>query len=95
MVPHQETREATRRVVQCVPVTQTRTVCRDEGHWEEQPADCLWCFVRWMRGARVRPRVARKIPADVARPGVPAGKGVLLGGVLVVPRAANRPRSFG
>jgi YTV protein len=40
MVPHQETREATRRVVQCVPVTQTRTVCRDEGHWEERPADC-------------------------------------------------------
>jgi hypothetical protein len=29
-----------RRVVRCVPVTQTRTVCSDKGHWEEQPADC-------------------------------------------------------
>ena len=40
LVPHRETREGTRRVVQCVPVKKTRTVCRDRGHWEEQPADC-------------------------------------------------------
>jgi len=36
MVPQEETRQGTRKVCQVVPVTKTRTICRDEGGWEEQ-----------------------------------------------------------
>jgi hypothetical protein len=35
MVPQVETRQATRQVVHCIPVSETRTVCVDRGHWEE------------------------------------------------------------
>ena len=56
MVPHQETREGTRRVVKCVPVTETRTVCRDEGHWEEVASGAA-C-------ARLRQRCLRRRCSD-------------------------------
>ena len=35
-VPYQEQRTGTRTVVECVPVVQTRTVCEDQGHWEQR-----------------------------------------------------------
>ena len=35
-VPHIEERTGTRHVCHSVPVTRTRTVCEDQGHWEEQ-----------------------------------------------------------
>ena len=38
MVPYTETRQATRQVCECVPVAETRTVCRDRGHWEQRAA---------------------------------------------------------
>ncbi len=38
MVPYCETRQGTRQVCQMVPVTETRTVCEDQGHWEERPS---------------------------------------------------------
>lgn len=34
MVPHQEMRQGVRQVPVCEPVTYTRTVCVDRGHWE-------------------------------------------------------------
>ena len=34
MVPQQVRRSGVRNVCQTVPVTQTRTICRDRGHWE-------------------------------------------------------------
>ncbi len=37
MVPHTETRQGTRRVCRMVAVQQTKTVCEDQGHWEERP----------------------------------------------------------
>jgi hypothetical protein len=37
MVPHTEMRQGTRRVCRMVAVQQTRTVCEDQGHWEERP----------------------------------------------------------
>lgn len=36
-VPYTETRQGTRRVCEMVPVTMTRTVCEDQGHWENVP----------------------------------------------------------
>jgi hypothetical protein len=36
MVPHREKRTATRTVCHRVPVTETRQVTRDRGHWERQ-----------------------------------------------------------
>jgi len=36
MVPHREKRTGTRTVCRVVPVTKTRTVRRDHGHWEER-----------------------------------------------------------
>jgi hypothetical protein len=36
MVPRCETREGTRQVCKMVPVKKTRTVCEDQGHWEER-----------------------------------------------------------
>ncbi|MFC1597072.1 hypothetical protein ACFL5Q_03915 [Planctomycetota bacterium] len=38
MVPHCEKRQGTRTVCKMEPVTETRTVMEDQGHWEEQ--DC-------------------------------------------------------
>jgi hypothetical protein len=35
MVPHCEKRQGTRTVCKMVPVTEKRTVCEDQGHWEE------------------------------------------------------------
>ena len=35
MVPHTETRQASRQVVNCIPVAETRSVCVDRGHWEQ------------------------------------------------------------
>jgi len=44
MVPHQETRQGTRRVCEVVPVTKTRKVCRRTGHWETRRFDaCSGC----------------------------------------------------
>ncbi len=37
MVPYTEQRTGTRMVCQMVPVQETRTVCEDQGHWEERP----------------------------------------------------------
>jgi hypothetical protein len=40
-VPYTENREFTRMVCRNVPVTETRTVCEDQGRWEEQqPSAC-------------------------------------------------------
>ncbi|RMF59604.1 MAG: hypothetical protein D6743_16055 [Calditrichaeota bacterium] len=36
LVPHKEHRVGTRRICKMVPVTEKRTICRDEGHWEQQ-----------------------------------------------------------
>ncbi len=36
MVPHQETKQGVRHVCRSVPVTETRTVVKDEGHWEDR-----------------------------------------------------------
>jgi hypothetical protein len=36
MVPHCENRQATRCVCHMVPVTETRMVCEDQGHWEQR-----------------------------------------------------------
>jgi hypothetical protein len=36
MVPHQEKRQGVRKVCKMEQVKQTRTVCKDKGHWEEQ-----------------------------------------------------------
>lgn len=36
-VAHQETRQGTRAVCRQKPVQVTRTVCEDQGHWEERP----------------------------------------------------------
>ena len=47
MVPHREKREGTRTVCKVVPVTETRTVTCDQGHWETQttdvPCNCCQC----------------------------------------------------
>ena len=43
MVPYTETRQATRQVCQCIPVSETQTVCRDRGHWEQQAASTCGC----------------------------------------------------
>lgn len=40
MVPQCETRQGTRTVCRMVPVQETRTVCEDQGRWEERPAAC-------------------------------------------------------
>ena len=37
MVPYTEMRQCTRQVCRMTPVQQTRTVCEDQGHWEERP----------------------------------------------------------
>ena len=43
-VPVKEERQGVRKVCRRVPVTKTRTVCKDEGHWEEQPCGgCSSC----------------------------------------------------
>ena len=36
MVPQVETKQGVRRVCRCVPVTEKRTVCKDNGHWEDR-----------------------------------------------------------
>jgi len=50
MVPPTETRQATRRVCKMQPVTTTRTVCVDKGHWEkrcvEVPCRCARRLLR-------------------------------------------------
>jgi hypothetical protein len=38
-VPYTEQRQATRLVSRLVPVQLTRTVCEDQGHWEERPCE--------------------------------------------------------
>lgn len=59
MVPRTETRQGTRQVCKMVPVKQTRTVCEDQGHWEQRvcrsicaafagcccPVRTCWCWV--------------------------------------------------
>ena len=42
-VPHAETRQGTRVVCKVVPTKETRTVCRDRGHWEERVIACQSC----------------------------------------------------
>lgn len=42
-VPHPETRQGTRTVCKMVPTKETRTVCRDRGHWEEKEVACNPC----------------------------------------------------
>lgn len=37
MVPHREKREGTRKVCKMAPVTEKRTVVKDQGQWEERP----------------------------------------------------------
>ncbi len=48
MVPHQEVRTGTRSVCRCVPVTETRTITCDRGHWETQVVEvpCTTCCYR-------------------------------------------------
>ncbi len=40
-VPATETVVKLRRRHECVPTTETRTVCKDEGHWEEREVACV------------------------------------------------------
>ena len=53
MVPHQETRQCTRKVCKMEKVTQTRTVCKDKGHWEEQVVE-VPCSCRKFRRCHAR-----------------------------------------
>jgi hypothetical protein len=43
MVPHTEMRAAKRAVCKLVPEKGTRTICVDEGHWEDVPACAIEC----------------------------------------------------
>jgi len=53
MVPHQETRQGTRKVCKMEQVTETRTVCKDKGHWEEQVVEVLCSYTKH-RSCRAR-----------------------------------------
>jgi hypothetical protein len=74
MVPEQQTREATRRVCRMVPVQQTRTVCEDQGSWQEVPqtytsgcGDCAQTYT-CMRRCWVPKYVTREVAYTVMRP---------------------------
>jgi len=81
MVPHTEWHTGVRKVCQMQEVTQTRTVCVDQGHWEEQcvsspcgPAcgpggDCCHMACRPMTCRVWRPNLVEKqVPYTVCRP---------------------------
>ena len=53
MVPHKETRQGTRKVCKMEQVTETRTVCKDQGHWEEQVVE-VPCSCTKYRSCRAR-----------------------------------------
>jgi hypothetical protein len=36
-VPYTQNKQGTRTIMKCVPVKSYRTVCEDQGHWEERP----------------------------------------------------------
>src|SRR3954464_809331 len=71
MVPQTETKQATRQVCRMVPETRTRTVCEDQGHWEEQTAQpgCGDCGCRSQRTCRVwvPNQVTREVEYTVMR----------------------------
>ncbi len=43
MVPYTETLQGVRQVCKLVPTTVTKTVCEDQGHWEERPCEPATC----------------------------------------------------
>ncbi len=51
MVPHQEKRQGVRKVCKMEQVKETRTVCKDKGHWED----------KWWKSLRRAPRSARAL----------------------------------
>ena len=58
MVPQQETKQGVRRVCQAVPVTETRTVCKDEGQWEDR--EVTSCVRQVCYRSRCAARLARR-----------------------------------
>jgi len=77
-VPYQEMRQGVRTVCQQVPVTMTRMVCEDRGHWVTDPCTCCrrWCpnpvqrpvQVTVMRSQQVQ--VPFQYPVTLCRPEV-------------------------
>ncbi len=77
MVPKIEKVQGTRKVCKMVPVTETRKICVDEGHWEERPCEpvcgiCRHCH----RRVRVVQSAACCPPANACEPACAAPKPV-------------------
>ena len=58
MVPHTENRQGTRQVCQMTQVKEKRTVCEDQGHWEQRACEFAACAVLLRRARRCRPSSA-------------------------------------
>ena len=46
MVPHEEIRQGVKKCCKMVPVTKTRTVCEDQGHWETVEKPVTYCCLK-------------------------------------------------